>query len=116
MEEKFKNDLENEKVLALCKNIFYWDKAENSKENEYIRWFILDEQRRAFAGGKYLYTEFDIQVDIYTLRSYRNLSNAIIKALEDKKYTVISNENGVIKKGNIKLYNKTLRFRFNKYN
>lgn len=115
MECKFETDLKNKKVLDLCSNIFFWDKPENSKANEYIRWFILDERDRAFAGGKPLYTEFDIQVDIYTLGSYKDITKAIIDTLKEKKYKVILNKNNVIKKGNVKLYNKTLRLRFNKF-
>lgn len=116
MEHIFEKDLKDKKVLDLCSNIFFYDKPERVKSNEYIRWFILDEQERAFAGGESLYTEFDIQVDIYTESSYRNLAKIIIDTLKDKKYNLISNSNSVVKKGDIKIYNKTLRFRFNKYN
>lgn len=116
MENIFEKDLKDKKILELCSNIFFYDKPEKNKSNEYIRWFILDEQERAFAGGESLYTEFDIQVDIYTLGSYRNLSNLIINTLREKKYNLIENSNSVVKKGDIKIYNKTLRFRFNKYN
>ncbi|MDU4326354.1 MAG: hypothetical protein E7I48_13390 [Clostridium celatum] len=116
MENIFERDLKDKKILELCSNIFFYDKPERVKSNEYIRWFILDEQERAFAGGESLYTEFDIQVDIYTLGSYRNLSNLIINTLREKKYNLIENSNSVVKKGDIKIYNKTLRFRFNKYN
>ena len=116
MECIFEKDLKDKKVLDLCSNIFFYDKPERVKSNEYIRWFILDEQERAFAGGESLYTEFDIQVDIYTESSYRNLAKIIIDTLKDKKYNLISNSNSVVKKGDIKIYNKTLRFRFNKYN
>ena len=116
MENVFERDLKDKKILELCSNIFFYDKPERVKSNEYIRWFILDEQERAFAGGESLYTEFDIQVDIYTLGSYRNLSNLIINTLREKKYNLIENSNSVVKKGDIKIYNKTLRFRFNKYN
>jgi len=116
MENNFEKDLKDKKILELCSNIFFYDKPEKIKSNEYIRWFILDEQERAFAGGESLYTEFDIQVDIYTLGSYRNLSNLIINTLREKKYNLIENSNSVVKKGDIKIYNKTLRFRFNKYN
>lgn len=118
MEIKFETDIRNAEVLAICPNVFYYEKPENSNSNDYVRWFVLDEQNRAFAGGKPLYKEYDIQVDIYTiaLSSCRNLANTIIKTLEDKKYTVISNKNDIVKKGNVKLHNKTLRFRFNKYN
>ncbi|WP_195989804.1 hypothetical protein [Clostridium sp. D53t1_180928_C8] len=116
MENIFEKDLKDKKILELCSNIFFYDKPEKIKSNEYIRWFILDEQERAFAGGESLYTEFDIQVDIYTLGSYRNLSNLIINTLREKKYNLIENSNSVVKKGDIKIYNKTLRFRFNKYN
>lgn len=115
METKFEADLKCEKVLSLCPNVYFYDKPENSKATEYVRWFILDEQNRAYAGGKPLYREYDIQVDIYTLGSFREISNAIIETLEDKKYTVIKNTNDVVKKGYIKQYHKLLRFRFNEY-
>ena len=116
MEYIFEKDLKDEKILGLCSNIFFYDKPERVKSNEYIRWFILDEQERAFAGGESLYTEYDIQVDIYSEGSYLNLANIIIKTLKEKGYNLIDNINSVFKKGDIKIYNKTLRFRFNKYN
>lgn len=116
MECIFEKDLKDKKILDLCSNIFFYDKPERVKSNEYIRWFILDEQERAFAGGKSLYTEFDIQVDIYTESSYRDLAKIIIDILREKKYNLIGNSNSVVKKGDMKIYNKTLRFRFNKYN
>lgn len=116
MEYIFEKDLKDEKILGLCSNIFFYDKPERVKSNEYIRWFILDEQERAFAGGESLYTEYDIQVDIYSEGSYLNLANIIIKILKEKGYNLIDNINSVVKKGDIKIYNKTLRFRFNKYN
>ncbi|MDU2291257.1 hypothetical protein [Clostridium sp.] len=116
MEYIFEKDLKDEKILGLCSNIFFYDKPERVKSNEYIRWFILDEQERAFAGGESLYTEYDIQVDIYSEGSYLNLANIIIKTLKEKGYNLIDNINSVVKKGDIKIYNKTLRFRFNKYN
>lgn len=116
MEYVFEKDLKDEKILGLCSNIFFYDKPERVKSNEYIRWFILDEQERAFAGGESLYTEYDIQVDIYSEGSYLNLANIIIKTLKEKGYNLIDNINSVVKKGDIKIYNKTLRFRFNKYN
>lgn len=116
MENKFDADIKSEKVLKLCPNIFFYDKPENSKAEEYIRWFVLDERNRAYAGGKPLYVEYDIQVDIYTLGSYREIANAILETLTENKYTVIKNSNDVIKNGNTRLYHKTLRFRFNKYN
>lgn len=116
MEYIFEKDLKDEKILGLCSNIFFYDKPERVKSNEYIRWFILDEQERAFAGGESLYTEFDIQVDIYTESSYRDLAKVIIDILREKKYNLIGNSNSVLKKGDMKIYNKTLRFRFNKYN
>lgn len=116
MEYIFEKDLKDEKILGLCSNIFFYDKPERVKSNEYIRWFILDEQERAFAGGESLYTEYDIQVDIYSEGSYLNLGNIIIKTLKEKGYNLIDNINSVVKKGDIKIYNKTLRFRFNKYN
>ena len=116
MECIFEKDLKDKKILDLCSNIFFYDKTERVKSNEYIRWFILDEQERAFAGGESLYTEFDIQVDIYTESSYRDLAKIIIDILREKKYNLIGNSNSVVKKGDMKIYNKTLRFRFNKYN
>lgn len=116
MEYIFEKDLKDEKILGLCSNIFFYDKPERVKSNEYIRWFILDEQERAFAGGESLYTEYDIQVDIYSEGSYLNLANIIIKTLKEKGYNLIDNINSIVKKGDIKIYNKTLRFRFNKYN
>ena len=116
MECIFERDLKDKKILDLCSNIFFYDKPERVKSNEYIRWFILDEQERAFAGGESLYTEFDIQVDIYTESSYRDLAKAVIDILREKKYNLIGNSNSVLKKGDMKIYNKTLRFRFNKYN
>lgn len=116
MENKFEIDIKSQEVLAICPNIFFYDKPENNSTEEYVRWFILDEQNRAFAGGKPLYTEYDIQVDIYTLGSFREISKAIIDTLTEKKYTEIKNSNDVIKKGDVKIYHKTLRFRFNKYN
>lgn len=116
MECIFEKDLKDKKILDLCSNIFFYDKPERVKSNEYIRWFILDEQERAFAGGESLYTEFDIQVDIYTESSYRDLAKIIIDILREKKYNLIGNSNSVVKKGDMKIYNKTLRFRFNKYN
>lgn len=116
MECIFEKDLKDKKILDLCSNIFFYDKPERVKSNEYIRWFILDEQERAFAGGESLYTEFDIQVDIYTESSYRYLAKIIIDILREKKYNLIGNSNSVVKKGDMKIYNKTLRFRFNKYN
>ena len=116
MENIFEKDLKDKKILELCSNIFFYDKPEKIKSNEYIRWFILDEQERAFAGGESLYTEFDIQVDIYTESSYRDLAKIIIDILREKKYNLIGNSNSVVKKGDMKIYNKTLRFRFNKYN
>lgn len=116
MENKFDKDIKSKEVLKLCPNIFFYDKPENSKAEEYVRWFILDERNRAYAGGKPLYVEYDIQVDIYTLGSYREIANVILETLIEKKYTVIENSNDVIKNGNKRLYHKTLRFRFNKYN
>ena len=116
MECIFEKDLKDKKILDLCSNIFFYDKPERVKSNEYIRWFILDEQERAFAGGESLYTEFDIQVDIYTESSYRDLAKIIIDILREKKYNLIGNSNSDVKKGDMKIYNKTLRFRFNKYN
>lgn len=116
MEEQFKNDLKNKEVLALCSNIYYWEKPETSKTNDYIRWFILDEQERAFAGNKSLYTEYDIQVDVFSSRDPNSTSNAIKDTLKSKGYSLLSVINSVVKNGNIRTYNKTLRFRFNKYN
>lgn len=116
MEEQFKNDLKSKEVLSVCSNIYYWEKPEGSKANDYIRWFILDEQERAFAGNKPLYTEYDIQVDIFTLNDPNSISNAIRTILKDKGYRLLSVSNDVVKNGNIRTYNKTLRFRFNKYN
>lgn len=116
MEEQFKNDLKNKEVLALCSNIYYWEKPEQSKANDYIIWFILDEQERAFAGNKPLYVEYDIQVDVFSSSNPNAISNAIKKTLKSKGYSLLSVINGVVKNGNIRTYNKTLRFRFNKYN
>lgn len=118
MEEQFKNDLKSKEVLALCSNIYYWEKPETSKANDYnyIRWFILDEQEKAFAGNKPLYVEYDIQVDVFSLGDPNNISNAIKTTLKDKGYSLLSVTNDVIKNGNVRTYNKTLRFRFNKYN
>ena len=73
MEKKFQIDLKNKEVLALCPNIYYWEKPENSNVIDYIRWFILDEQEKAWAGGNPLYTEFDIQVDIFTEGDFNNI-------------------------------------------
>lgn len=116
MENKFNSDIKNEDVLSLCNKIYFYDKPENSNANEYIRWFILDEEEKCFAGEKALYTSYDIQVDIFTNKSYREIGDTIIKTLRDKKYNLISNKNSVVKVGDSKLFNKTLRFRFNKYN
>lgn len=116
MEKKFENDLKSKEVLKLCSNVYYWEKPEKSKANDYIRWFILDEQERAFAGNKPLYVEFDIQVDVFSLGDPNNISNAIRTTLRGKGYTLLSVTNNVLKNGDIKTYCKTLRFRFNKYN
>lgn len=37
MEKKFQIDLKNKEVLALCPNIYYWEKPENSNVIDYIR-------------------------------------------------------------------------------
>lgn len=116
MEDKFENDLKSKEVLNLCSNIYYWEKSEKSKAKDYIRWFILDEQERAFAGNKPLYTEFDIQVDIFSTGDPNSISDAIKTTLRDKGYTLLSITNNVTKNGDNKTYSKTLRFRFNKYN
>lgn len=117
MEEKFQVDLKNDEVLALCSSVYYYDKPEEENTNEYIRWFILDEQERAFAGGVPLYTEFDIQVDVFTDKyNFNNIGRVIKNTLKEKGYNLIENTNQVIKKGDINLFNKTLRFRYNYYN
>lgn len=116
MENKFKDDLKSKEVLSLCSNIFYWEKPEKSTAKEYIRWFILDEKERAFAGNKALYTEFDIQVDVYSNGNPNTIANTIKSTLKSKGYCLLSVENGVSKNGDIRMYYKTLRFRFNKYN
>lgn len=116
MENKFKDDLKSKEVLSLCSNIFYWEKPEKSNAKEYIRWFILDEKERAFAGNKPLYTEFDIQVDVYSNGNPNAIVNTIKSTLKSKGYCLLSVENGVSKNGDIRMYYKTLRFRFNKYN
>ncbi len=116
MEKQFENDLKNKEVLKLCSDIYYWEKPEKSKANHYIRWFILDEQERAFAGNKPLYVEYDIQVDVFSWGEPNDIANVIRSTLRDKGYVLLSVTNNVIKNGNVKTYNKTLRFRFNKYN
>ena len=54
-----------------------------------------------------------------TLGQHGVITESNLKALhllKEKGYNLIDNINSVVKKGDIKIYNKTLRFRFNKYN
>lgn len=116
MEKKFNADLRSKEVLALCNKIYHGDKDESEKSNDYIRWFIVDETNKCFHGGVPIYTEYDIRLDIYSTKNFRPISETVIKTLENKGYTVIENENDVFKVSFTKVYNKTLIFRFNKYN
>lgn len=116
MEKKFNADLRSKEVLALCNKIYHGDKDESEKSNDYIRWFIVDETNKCFHGGVPIYTEYDIRLDIYSTKNFRLISETVIKTLENKGYTVIENENDVFKVSFTNVYNKTLIFRFNKYN
>lgn len=111
IEQKVMNDIKNSAIVDIQPNVYYYDRPENkSGLYDYIRFFVLDERRKLFCANKHLATEYHIQVDIFSTKDYTELSDVIVREMENKRYYLVDTDRQVFIKGDIKIYNKSLIF------